>query len=107
MFQIKEFFLRLYAVIRGNRIHSEIDEEMRFHIEMRTKKNIEAGMTRDEAEKDALWRFGNVAHIKDRSWDIRGGGMIEILIKDLKFGLRMLLKTPGFTAVALITLALG
>ncbi|HET9533332.1 MAG TPA: permease prefix domain 1-containing protein, partial [Blastocatellia bacterium] len=107
MRHLKEFFLRLLALFQMKKIDREMDEEMRFHIEMRTRENVETGMTEQEARRDALRRFGNLTHIKELSRDIRGGGMMEILLQDSRYGARMLLRNPIFTAMSITTLALG
>src|SRR5919197_3672795 len=107
MFRVRLIYTRLYGLLRKNRIEQEMDDEMRFHLRMRMLENIERGMKPDDAEREARRRFGNVGKIQDLGRDIKGGGFMETFFQDLRYGTRMLLKNPGFTIVAGITLAFG
>ena len=89
---------RLKGLFQIHRLDRELDEELRSHIEMRTTDNIAAGMSANEARYDAQRRFGNSTLMKEdtRSMDIVG--WLETTAEDLRYGLRTLRKSPGFTA---------
>ena len=98
---------RLRGLVRRDRVEREMDEELRFHVLMRMRDNLERGMEPDEARRDALRAFGNVDVIKESCRDVRGGGMVETFIKDVRFAVRRMAKSPAFTTVAVLSLALG
>src|SRR5262245_27816464 len=98
---------RLRALLRRSEMERELDEELRYHIEQQTEQNIRLGMNPEEARRAAQKAFGGVEQAKERSRDARGVRWLEELWQDLRYGARMLVKHSSFTAVAVITLALG
>lgn len=98
---------RLHALWRPQRVHDEIAEELSFHIEKRTEENVRGGMARDEARREAVLRFGHLTQMRERGYEVRGGGWVEAFLQDLVYGSRVLRRNPAFAVTAILTLALG
>ena len=98
---------RLRSWWRGEQLDRELNAEVRFHIEMETEKYMRQGMTPAEARRRAFSNFGPVEKHKEETRDARGLMWLEELIQDVRYSGRTFIKSPGFTAIAIVTLALG
>ena len=103
---IDRFRFRARA-LRRNRIESEFDDEIQFHVERETQENIARGMSPVEAHRKALREFGVRTPIKEELREVRGLNLIDTMVQDMRYGVRLLRRNPGFAAAAALTIALA
>jgi putative ABC transport system permease protein len=103
----RELLSRLVGTLRRRSVEPELDEEIRFHLEMQAAKNVRLGMAPDTARRAALVRFGGQEQIKEAVRDEYRSRPLEDFVHDLRFGIRSAFRVPLFSLLAVLTLALG
>ena len=104
---LANLFHRFRSFVGRRGLDARLQEEIRFHVEQQIEKNRRAGMPPVEAQRQALIRFGGLEQVRARTRDEFRGARIESLARDVRYGLRSMRRHPGFTAMAVLSLAIG
>src|SRR5215831_14183428 len=93
--------------VRRRKLEHEIDAELRDHLEHLTEQHMAQGMPPDQARREAILLLGGVEATKEECRDARRGRLVESFLQDVRYGVRAMVKNPGFAVAAVVTLALG
>src|SRR5262249_60530407 len=104
---LSELGRRLQMLLRRDEFDSDLEEEMKLHIQMRVDQQIKEGVSEKAAQAAARRQFGNVLSLREQSQDAWGWRWLEQLVQDVSYGIRKIFRAPGFATITVLTLAIG
>src|SRR5688500_5909969 len=107
MSTLKGIGARLRALLRPRSTEKALDDEIQFHIEQETEKNLRLGMSREEARRQALVQFGGLTQAREAHHDVYAARPVEDFVADARYTMRTMRRTPALAGAAILTLALG
>ena len=104
---LSDLIFRFRSLFRRSAVENELDDELQFHVQHQVEKLIRSGLTRQDALRQTRLEFGVIDHVKEDCRESRGITFLETTVRDIRYALRQLRRTPAFTITVLLTLALG
>ena len=104
---LSDLIFRLRSLFRRRAVENELDDELQFHLDQQLKENIAQGLSPEEARTEALRAFGNPALIRDQSRSSWSWNWLEKIVRNLRYGVRTLTRSPGFALTAILVMGLG
>lgn len=105
--KVRALFAKMFGFLKSHQLEQEFAEELESHLQMHIEDNVKSGMTPDEARRQAVIKLGGIEQTKESHRSQRKIPLLEIIFRDLRFGIRRLLKNPSLTIIAILSLALG
>src|ERR1700730_2524110 len=104
---VPKLLMQCQMLLRRDRAGEQLQDELQFHLDQQIAENLAAGISPEEARRAALRTFGNLATLRDQTRNTWSWQWLEMLLRDLRFGIRTLARNPGFSILAILVMGLG